>query len=230
MNRGSMERVFRALGDTHRLQILDLLLARPMNAGELLASVDVVQSTLSHHMKTLCESGIVTARKKGKWTIYSVNGGRAAEAEAYLRYLAGGEKPAAEAAEEKAEAKEAGTDKPVKKAPAKKTPAKEAPAKKEPAKAAPAKEEPAKEEPVKAAPAKEKPAKAAPAKEESGDEIRYDLPAAETAADDDRKTADGKKEKKKDKDKDKKKARKDKKKNKDKDRDKGKDKEPRKKS
>lgn len=66
------EKVFRALGDKHRLFILDLLMEREMNAGELLEKVSVVQSTLSHHMKALCESGLVAARKEGKWTYYTV--------------------------------------------------------------------------------------------------------------------------------------------------------------
>ena len=67
------EKMFRALGDGHRLVILDQLTDREMNAGEILETVDVVQSTLSHHMKTLCDSGLVNARRSGKWTCYSIN-------------------------------------------------------------------------------------------------------------------------------------------------------------
>lgn len=67
------ERIFRALGDKHRLYILDLLMERERNAGELLELVDVVQSTLSHHMKSLCDSGLVIPRKEKKWTYYAVS-------------------------------------------------------------------------------------------------------------------------------------------------------------
>ena len=67
------ERLFRALGDSHRLIILGEISAREMNAGEILETVDVVQSTLSHHMKTLCESGLVIPRKQGKWTNYTID-------------------------------------------------------------------------------------------------------------------------------------------------------------
>ncbi|MDD7735829.1 MAG: ArsR family transcriptional regulator [Bacillales bacterium] len=35
--------------------------------------VNCQQSTLSHHMKLLVESGIVNARKEWKWTHYSIN-------------------------------------------------------------------------------------------------------------------------------------------------------------
>ena len=82
------EKWFRALGDGHRLQILDLLAASEMNAGELLEQVDVVQSTLSHHMKTLCESGLVRARRNGKWTLYTVDRETVSAAREYLcRYM-----------------------------------------------------------------------------------------------------------------------------------------------
>ena len=82
------ENWFRALGDGHRLQILDLLAASEMNAGELLEQVDVVQSTLSHHMKTLCESGLVRARRNGKWTLYTVDREAVSAAREYLcRYM-----------------------------------------------------------------------------------------------------------------------------------------------
>ena len=82
------ENWFRALGDGHRLQILDLLAASEMNAGELLEQVDVVQSTLSHHMKTLCESGLVRARRNGKWTLYTVDREIVSAAREYLcRYM-----------------------------------------------------------------------------------------------------------------------------------------------
>ena len=84
------DKVFRALGDKHRLYIMDLLMEREMNAGELLEKVNVVQSTLSHHMKCLCESGLVIARKERKWTYYSVSREAVEAAGEFLkRYLTG---------------------------------------------------------------------------------------------------------------------------------------------
>ena len=81
------ERLFRALGDGHRLTILKQLAQREMNAGEILETVDVVQSTLSHHMKTLCESGLVIPRKNGKWTCYTLDRHMLKTACAYLQTL-----------------------------------------------------------------------------------------------------------------------------------------------
>ena len=84
----AFDRLFRALGDKHRLYILDLLMQSELNAGQLLEAVDVVQSTLSHHMKTLTDSGLVNARKEGKWTYYQVNGEAVEEARFFLlRYM-----------------------------------------------------------------------------------------------------------------------------------------------
>lgn len=80
----TVDRIFRALGDTHRIQIIELLRERELSAGEILEAVDVVQSTLSHHMKTLSDSGVVNAARRGKWTYYSLNEETFAQAAAFL--------------------------------------------------------------------------------------------------------------------------------------------------
>jgi len=71
--KGTVDQIFRAAGDPHRIQIIRLLSEKRMSAGELLESLDIVQSTLSHHMKSLTEAGVVDAVKQGKWTYYTVN-------------------------------------------------------------------------------------------------------------------------------------------------------------
>lgn len=68
-----MAEMFKALGDENRLKLLNELKDGEKNAGELLESLSVTQPTLSHHMKILCDSGIVDARRDGKWTYYSVS-------------------------------------------------------------------------------------------------------------------------------------------------------------
>lgn len=70
---GAAAELFRALGDENRLQILALLKGREICAADLLGSLSIVQSTLSHHMKVLTETGIVRCRKQGKWSYYSIN-------------------------------------------------------------------------------------------------------------------------------------------------------------
>lgn len=68
----NFDQIFRAIGDPHRLQILTLLREKELSAGEILSALDVVQSTLSHHMKSLVDAGVVRASRHGKWTYYSL--------------------------------------------------------------------------------------------------------------------------------------------------------------
>lgn len=66
-------KVFKALCNPYRLQALELLRSGEKCACDLLDRIDVSQSTLSHHMKVLVESGIVSARQDGKWMHYSIS-------------------------------------------------------------------------------------------------------------------------------------------------------------
>jgi ArsR family transcriptional regulator len=65
-------KVFKAFCDENRLMILDLLSGGEKCACVLLDELKISQPTLSHHMKILCDSGIVQSRKEGKWTHYSL--------------------------------------------------------------------------------------------------------------------------------------------------------------
>ena len=64
--------IFKALGDENRIRILKMLHSGEKCACKLLEELNISQPTLSHHMKLLCEVGIVTGRKEGKWTHYSI--------------------------------------------------------------------------------------------------------------------------------------------------------------
>ena len=66
-------RVFRAFSDTKRVQILEMLGDGEQCACVLLEDMEISQPTLSHHMKILCESGIVKSRRVGKWSYYSID-------------------------------------------------------------------------------------------------------------------------------------------------------------
>ena len=64
--------IFKALGDENRIRILKLLQSGEKCACKLLEELNISQPTLSHHMKILCDSGLVTGRKEGKWMHYSI--------------------------------------------------------------------------------------------------------------------------------------------------------------
>lgn len=66
-------KVFKAFCDENRLMILELLQTGEKCACRLLEDLEIGQSTLSHHMKILCDSGVVNAKKEGKWTHYSIS-------------------------------------------------------------------------------------------------------------------------------------------------------------
>ncbi|MBP3305020.1 MAG: winged helix-turn-helix transcriptional regulator [Oscillospiraceae bacterium] len=66
-------RVFKAFCDENRLQILELLRSGEKCACKLLDDLHISQPTLSHHMKILCDAGIVQGRKEGKWVHYSMD-------------------------------------------------------------------------------------------------------------------------------------------------------------
>lgn len=65
--------VFKAFCDENRLQILHMLQSGEKCACVLLDKLNITQPTLSHHMKILCDSGVVVSRKDGKWTHYSIS-------------------------------------------------------------------------------------------------------------------------------------------------------------
>ena len=80
-------RVFKALGDSNRLKIIDLLSSGEKCACEILKFFDISQSTLSHHMKILSECSLVKCRKEGTWNYYSLNKDNANELIRFLNEL-----------------------------------------------------------------------------------------------------------------------------------------------
>ena len=65
--------LFKALADTNRLMIVDMLSCGELCACKILEEFNITQPTLSHHMKILCDCGLVQGRKEGTWTHYSLN-------------------------------------------------------------------------------------------------------------------------------------------------------------
>ena len=81
--------VFKALSDENRLKVLELLLDGEKCVSELLEKMSIGQSTLSHHIKLLCVSGIIKSRKSGTATYYSINPDGAKSAIELLSKLTG---------------------------------------------------------------------------------------------------------------------------------------------
>lgn len=63
-------RTVKALADENRLTILRMLQSGEKCASAILEELNITQPTLSHHMKILCDAGIVDWYKEGKWVHY----------------------------------------------------------------------------------------------------------------------------------------------------------------
>ena len=73
MNTMDVALICKALGDSNRLQIVQMLSEGEKCGCKLLEAFEITQPTLSHHMRILTECGLVNARKEGKWSHYSLN-------------------------------------------------------------------------------------------------------------------------------------------------------------
>lgn len=89
-------KMFKALCDARRQRILELLHGGEKCACVLMEELGMPQSSLSYHMKILCESGIVTSREEGKWTHYQISRQGSEKAVALLKTITAVEETDAE--------------------------------------------------------------------------------------------------------------------------------------
>ena len=84
---GEYALVFKALSDETRLNIVCQLRGGELCACDILDHLNITQPTLSHHMKTLTESGLVNSRKDANWMRYTINTERVDELRHFLEGL-----------------------------------------------------------------------------------------------------------------------------------------------
>ena len=68
-----LERMFHALSDEKRLRILEILQRGECCVCDLADSLDIRQSLLSFHLRTLRDAGLVTDRREGRWVHYALD-------------------------------------------------------------------------------------------------------------------------------------------------------------
>lgn len=78
---------FHALSEPLRVQVLNLLQEQELCVCELRDRVEVSQSKLSFHLKTLKEAQLVRSRQEGRWVYYSLNLSQLQILEEYLNQL-----------------------------------------------------------------------------------------------------------------------------------------------
>ena len=81
--------LFHALSDPIRLDVVNLLLAGERCVCDLMEDLDMAQSRLSWHLKTLSDAGIISGRREGRWNYYTLNADTLDE----VRDILGGIKP-----------------------------------------------------------------------------------------------------------------------------------------
>jgi ArsR family transcriptional regulator, arsenate/arsenite/antimonite-responsive transcriptional repressor len=86
--------LFSALADANRLAILDRLRRGECCVGDLCAELDMPQSLMSFHLKTLRDSGLVFGRRVGRTILYALDGAGIMRLERLIGALRNVEDPA----------------------------------------------------------------------------------------------------------------------------------------
>jgi ArsR family transcriptional regulator len=66
---------FKALADSNRLRILNLLGEKPLCVCEITSVLGLAVSTISKHLSILRDAGFIDDHKDGKWVDYSLSTG-----------------------------------------------------------------------------------------------------------------------------------------------------------
>ena len=72
---GATAALFRAVADPARVKIVNLLArsrGEPVCACEFEPALGLAQPTVSHHLKTLTEAGLIEREQQGKWAYFSL--------------------------------------------------------------------------------------------------------------------------------------------------------------
>lgn len=68
-----MSKVFKALSDETRREILKMLSKQDMSAGEISDHFNMSKPSISKHLEILRDSELISSEKKGQFVIYSIN-------------------------------------------------------------------------------------------------------------------------------------------------------------
>ncbi len=68
-----LTRIFRALSDTNRLRILNMLQVKPLAVCEIREILNLAVSTVSKHLSILRDAGFIIDEKEGRWVNYRLD-------------------------------------------------------------------------------------------------------------------------------------------------------------
>jgi len=63
----------KAMADETRQKIMALCCCQQLSVNKIVEALDVAQPTVSHHLKILKNAGLVTAERRGKQVLYTLN-------------------------------------------------------------------------------------------------------------------------------------------------------------
>lgn len=69
----AINQAFKAIADPTRREILRMLRAQEMTAGELADRFDMTKPSMSHHFAVLKSAGLITSRREGQTIWYALN-------------------------------------------------------------------------------------------------------------------------------------------------------------
>ncbi|WP_298739766.1 metalloregulator ArsR/SmtB family transcription factor [uncultured Chitinophaga sp.] len=86
MDLKSVERISKAIGDPHRIKILQAVKKQGcLPCADICNMIDLTQSSISHHVKQLTDAGLLIAEKEGRNVRYTLDKKLLNE---YTRFLA----------------------------------------------------------------------------------------------------------------------------------------------
>ena len=68
-----MNAIFKALNDSTRREILEILKTKNLSAGEIADNFNISKPSISHHLDILKQADLISSEKKGQFVIYSIN-------------------------------------------------------------------------------------------------------------------------------------------------------------
>jgi len=68
-----LNKLFKALNDSTRREILEILKEKDLTAGEIADRFHISKPSISHHLDLLRQAGLVVSVKEGQFVSYSLN-------------------------------------------------------------------------------------------------------------------------------------------------------------
>ena len=86
-----LEKISKALGDVNRLRIIEDMAVKGgvIQCSEIVKVLELAQPSVSHHIKTLIEAGLIEPEKNGRNYSYSLNKDLLEKYTARLKTIAG---------------------------------------------------------------------------------------------------------------------------------------------